>query len=303
LPDSFRRRLPSRIDALDQDLRSLRVVRIDSSPLRHFYLTLAYDGSAFEGWQRQKRTPRTVQGLLETVLERILVQKVAVRGAGRTDSGVHALGQRAAFSARSRIPCAGLQRALNSLLPETVRAIEAGECDGPVEPLKITDRKTYFYQVHVGTILPPHRRPYFALGGPFLDVGAMRSAAVILQGNHDFSAFVSAAPGRRSSTRNLMRIRVQRIKNGVRLFFTGSGFLYRMVRTLSAALIEVGRRNWTLERLQQALRSRDRSKGPATAPAQGLFLYRVDWHLPRRTARPSSARQSLLPSSTREGDS
>ena len=166
-------------------------------PLRHFLLTVAYDGGDFHGWQRQP-ADRSVQGELEAAAGRIVAAPVVVRGAGRTDAGVHARGQVAAFSAATRLDATAMRRALHSLLPDSIRIVAAAETPAPVDPRRSARRKTYVYQFHLGDHLPPDRRRHFVLAGRSLDVAAMRRAAALLEGEHDFSSFAraSAAAGR-----------------------------------------------------------------------------------------------------------
>jgi len=252
-------------------------------PPRHFLATVAYDGAGFRGWQRQSDAP-TVQGALEAIVARLVNEPVVVRGAGRTDAGVHALGQRAAFSARTRLSPAELHRALNALLPDSVRVSALEETEGPIDPRRAAWRKTYVYQLHVGELLPPERRLHFTWAGRSLDVAAMRRAARHLQGEHDFTSFARREATRRGAVRRLDAVRVQRIPRGVRLFFTGSGFLYNMVRTLAAGLLEVGRGRCDPDAVAAMLAARDRAKAPATLPAHGLWLWRVDLERRARAA-------------------
>lgn len=243
--------------------------------LRHFLLTVAYDGGEFHGWQRQP-ADRSVQGALEQVVARLVGAPVVVRGAGRTDAGVHARGQLAAFSATTRLDAAALRRALHSLLPDSIRIAAATETPAPVDPRRRARRKTYVYQFHLGDHLPPDRRRHFVLAGRSLDVAAMRRAAALLEGEHDFSSFARASAARRGAVRTVHSIRVVRLPRGIRIFVTGSGFLYNMVRTLASALLEVGRGRCAPEEVQAVLAARDRRRGPATLPPEGLFLWRVD---------------------------
>ncbi|MSR45968.1 MAG: tRNA pseudouridine(38-40) synthase TruA [Planctomycetes bacterium] len=242
---------------------------------RHFLLTVAYDGAEFHGWQRQ-REGTTVQGTLEATLSRILQQTVVVRGSGRTDAGVHALGQLAAFSAVTRLRAGGVRRALNGLLGDAVRIVAARDLDSPLDPRRAARRKTYVYQLHIGDFLPPQRRHHFVLAGAALDIAAMRTAAASLVGEHDFTSFARAEATRRGAVRRLFAVRVLPMAHGVRLFFTGSGFLYNMVRTLAAALLAVGQGRCRHSAVAVMLAARDRAKAPATLPPEGLWLWRVD---------------------------
>ncbi len=246
-----------------------------AATLRHFLLTVAYDGGDFHGWQRQPRRA-TVQGTIETTLAHVLRQEVAVRGAGRTDAGVHAVGQLAGFSATTRLRAADVRRALNGLLPPSVRIVAAAEREGPTDPRRLARRKTYVYQLHVGDFLPPERRRHFVLAGPTLDLAAMRRAAARLVGEHDFTSFARAESARRGAVRRLFAVRVRAVPHGARLFFTGSGFLYNMVRTLAAALLAAGQGRCAPDAVAAMLAARDRGKAPATLPPEGLWLWRVD---------------------------
>ena len=263
---------------------------------RHFLLALAYDGAGFHGWQSQKDA-RTVQGTLEETLARILALpgRVRVRGAGLTDAGVHALDQKAAFSAPARLPASSLRRALNALLPESVRVVAAEETSVPIDPRRAAWRKTYVYQLHLGELMPPERRAHYVLAGRRLDVEAMRRAARRLEGEHDFTSFARRKATRRGAVRTLHSIRVMKIPRGVRLFFTGSGFLYNMVRTLASALLEVGRGRLDPEAVDTMLAARERSKAPATLPPQGLWLWRVELRGPGTAERTGSREERPEP--------
>jgi tRNA pseudouridine38-40 synthase len=256
--------------------------------MRHFLLTVAYDGADFRGWQRQ-REGATVQGVLEQTIARIVGGPARVRGAGRTDAGVHALGQRAAFSAPTRLGATELRRALNATLPDSVRVTAAEETDAPVDPRRAAWRKTYVYQFHVGDLLPPERRRHFAWAGRSLDVAAMRRAARELAGVHDFTSFARREATRRGAVRRIDAVRVRSIPRGVRVFVTGSGFLYNMVRTLASALLEVGRGRREPGAIAAMLAARDRASAPATLPAHGLWLWRVDLGAARAAAPLSAA--------------
>jgi tRNA pseudouridine38-40 synthase len=232
-----------------------------------------------------------VQGDLERQLSRILDQPVAVRGSGRTDAGVHALAQWAAFSAPTRHDLTDLERGLNSLLPASLRVFNVQEHQAEIDPRRQARRKTYFYQYHIGRFLPPERHRFFTWAGGFLDLPAMRGAAQRLVGVHDFSSFTTQAARQASCVRHLHSVRVQSLSRGARLYFTGSGFLYNMVRTLSAALLRVGQGRWSADQVEQVLNARDRGQGPPTAPPQGLFLWRVDPgpHVPESLQSDASA--------------
>ena len=267
---------------------------------RHFSLVLEYDGADFHGWQRQPRV-RTVQGELERVLGRLLDREIRVRGAGRTDAGVHALRQWATFSAAVDRPLADLLRGLDALLPASLRVRELAESPRALDALRQSVRKTYCYQLHLGRSVPLVRRRTFAAVGEPIDLGLVRECARRLEGEHDFRSFVTEASRQPHCVRRLDRIRVLGLPSGLRLFFTAPGFLYNLVRALVGAVLAVGTGRWTLARLEQVLRERDRALGPALAPAHGLFLFRVDWSgevadsLGRRRARAGFLGPRLFP--------
>jgi tRNA pseudouridine38-40 synthase len=248
-------------------------------PLRHFLLTVAYDGGEFLGWQRQ-RSGRTVQGEIEAVLTRVLAAPTTVRGAGRTDAGVHAVGQKVAFDATTRLDGPKVRRAMNALLPDSIRVVAATERADAVDPRRAAWRKTYVYQLHVGDLMPPERRRHFFHAGATLDVPAMRAAARHLVGERDFTSFARAEATRRGAVRRMFAVRVLRMPRGVRLFFTGSGFLYNMVRTLAAALVAVGQGRCRPEAVAAMVAAKDRAAAPATLPPEGLWLWRVDLRQP-----------------------
>jgi tRNA pseudouridine38-40 synthase len=214
---------------------------------------------------------------VETALGRLLQQAVPVRAAGRTDAGVHALRQWATFSARTRLALGDLLRGLNALLPGAIRVGEVAETSRAVNALQDSRRKTYCYNLRVGSVLPPHQRTTAVLVPSPLDLDAMRRAAELLVGTHDFTSFATEANRRRSCVRELSRVRVFTARRGVLLVCTGAGFLYNMVRTIAAVLIEVGQGRRPPHWVGEVLAGRDRSAAPQAAPPQGLFLVRADW--------------------------
>ena len=245
--------------------------------LRRIRLTIAYDGTAFHGWQVQLGLA-TIQAELESVLERIDGATVKVAGSGRTDAGVHAVAQVAAYSTRNRIPVENLRKAMNHLLPGAIRVMEAREAPEGFHPQFDATAKTYEYRIWRGEICPPFERPYFHHFPYPLDEQAMMAAAPVLEGEHDFIAFAAAderyGPGY-STVRTVFSSRLWR--EGERLLYRvrGSGFLKHMVRNMAGTLLEVGKGNLNgagLERLW-----RPPARCGATAPACGLFLMCVEY--------------------------
>jgi tRNA pseudouridine38-40 synthase len=251
--------------------------------MRTIKLTIAYDGAGFAGWQRQP-SRRTVQATLEATIEKITGQPVPVLASGRTDAGVHALGQVVGFRTESRLPVEILQRALNAELPRDVAVLDAAEVRAGFHATHDALRKRYRYVIHdapVRDVFRQHHCWHFACGR--LDAEAMQRAAAALVGTHDFSSFESSGAPRKTSIRTVFELSVRRGRAGeggqdfVTLEIEANGFLYNMVRAIVGTLVEVGRgakpEDWPAEILQAA----DRRLAGATAPPQGLFLVQVDY--------------------------
>ena len=246
-------------------------------PPRTWKLTLSYDGTGFAGWQVQPRQ-RTVQGVLEAALARIEGSPVRAAGSGRTDAGVHALGQVASCSMRNPIPAEGLQRALNRLLPAEIRVTGASEADDGFHARHSARAKTYEYRIHRGRICPPFEARYVYWHPFALDEAAMAAAAARFEGERDYRSFASEGGELPESTvRTIHSSDLRREGNLLLYRVRGSGFLYRMVRNLVGTLLEVGRGNLTGDDIDRILLARDRKAAGPTAPARGLFLDSVEY--------------------------
>jgi tRNA pseudouridine38-40 synthase len=241
-------------------------------------LTLAYDGTDYAGWQVQPNGT-AVQEVVERAIEKVLGVKVRIHGSGRTDAGVHAAGQVAHFKIpdrAARIPIKRLCRALNGALPPDVRALKAEQAPEDFHARYSAKLKTYRYRIFTGEVLSPFDRRW-ALHWPRpLDVAAMRRAARVLAGRHDFAAF-SANPQREqeSTVRTLKRLAVTRRGDWLTVTATADGFLYKMVRSLVGALLKVGAGKLPAADIKGILASRKRTALVETAPPQGLCLVRV----------------------------
>jgi tRNA pseudouridine38-40 synthase len=250
--------------------------------MRHFKLTIAYDGTDFHGWQMQSNKP-TIQGEIVNVLHSITQESVIVHAAGRTDAGVHALGQVASFRTQSAL-CAGeFQRALNALLPPTIRIVAAEEV-GPDFHARWSARgKIYRYRLYRGKVVPPTLWRY-VLHYPFpLDEDAMRIAASRYVGPHDFAAFAASTGSEdddkeRSTVREIYSSELVRSEDGEELVYTvrGRSFLRYMVRKMVGTLLEVGRGRLTPDNILRLYQLRDRSKSGPTVPPQGLCMVAVE---------------------------
>lgn len=243
-------------------------------------LVLQYDGSEFHGWQRQSDL-RTIQAVVEDTLATIVGEPTIVHASGRTDAGVHALGQVAHFETTSRLPAETVKRAMNARLPHDVAVARAFESDTDFHARFSAIRKTYCYQFHIGDYEHPFRRRYYLHQWRALDLAAMRAAASQLVGTHDFKSFAAQAVDREDTVRTLYALRVLRIRDGVRVFATGSGFLQHMVRALAGLLLKIGRHKLDIQDAGRILAAKDRREAPSALPAHGLFLWKVDYVLRR----------------------
>jgi tRNA pseudouridine38-40 synthase len=247
--------------------------------MRRIRITLAYDGTDFHGWQRQPDVP-TIQGWLQHVLAEIEGQPVNVDGSGRTDAGVHALAQVAAFSLANPIPVENLRRAMNRLLPAAIRVLAAEEALADFHPRYLARGKTYEYRIFRGEVCSPFERRY-VLHYPYpLDVEAMLAAVPLLEGEHDFSAFAATDESDRedeSCVRTVFESRAQLAGQRLTYRVRGSGFLKHMVRNMVGTLLEVGKGRLDGAALRALLTPGPKARAGPTAPAQGLFLVSVDY--------------------------
>lgn len=248
-----------------------------------FRITVAYDGTDFKGWQRQPEGT-SIQGLLEAALAELDGRDVAVTGAGRTDAGVHALAQVAAFTLERTIAPDALVRAVNVRLPESVRVLSAEPADPAFHPRFDAKLKTYRYRIWNADVLLPFERNYAWHIVDELDVDAMNVAAAIVVGTHDFAAFCGTGSDAATTTRTIgsssMRNGDGGLRSDCRLLayeISGDGFLRHMVRNIVGSLVEIGRGRFPAAWLGEVLASRDRRKAGRTAPAQGLFLVGVNY--------------------------
>lgn len=244
---------------------------------RRLRLLIAYDGTRYHGWQSQPRAV-TVQGTLESCLSRIANGPVRLHAAGRTDAGVHALGQVAHFDTASGIPMSSLVRGLNSLLPDDIVVRRAVEAPGGFHARYGAVRKTYVYQLHNHAV-PSLVCARYAWHVPQrLDVPAMQAAAQSLVGRHDFSAFRGALrDDGRAPVRCLYRLALRHRPPRLVFVLSADGFLYRMARNIVGTLVAVGRGVIAAEAVGDVLRTRQRQLAGPTAPAHGLFLVRVSY--------------------------
>ncbi len=255
--------------------------------LRRIRIALAYDGTEFHGWQIQPGLP-TVQGVLEEIVGALEGKPVHVAGSGRTDAGVHARAQVAAFTLENPIPLDNLQRALNRLLPPAIRVLDAVETGAGFHPRFDAVAKTYRYTLLRSPLCSPFEWRYVHHYPYPLDEEAMIRTARIFEGEHDFNAWAASDPNEKAGKSHVRRIfRSDLARGGDALIYTvrGSGFLKHMVRNIVGTLIETGRGNVSAATIAAFFANPSSGKAGPTAPAKGLVLESVEYppHVNLRT--------------------
>jgi tRNA pseudouridine38-40 synthase len=244
--------------------------------MRNIKLVLSYDGTDFNGWQTQPCF-RTVQETLEKAIHALTGETVRANASGRTDAGVHAIGQVVNFYTSAAYPPEVFVRALNANLPADVVVREAADVPQAFDANRDAQRKMYRYVIHDGQVPDVFLRKYCFHTKHLLDLSAMRDAAQPLTGRHDFHSFETSWPNRMSSVRTITHLSLQRVGELIHLDVEADGFLYNMVRAIAGTLIEVGRGYWPVSRVAEILQAEDRREAGPTAPPQGLFLWHVTY--------------------------
>lgn len=241
---------------------------------RKIKLKISYDGSAYHGWASQPGMP-TIQGTVSDAIEKLTGVRVELLGSSRTDAGVHALGQVAAFTIDCPVPTENFLRAINNLLPDDIAILEVVEVPESFDPISDTQSKIYRYTINTAPIRPVMGIRYCWHRPGKLEVDAMAAAAKRLLGKKDFKSFASAADTRESSVRTILKCDVQ--SDGIRIYMDvqADGFLYNMVRNIVGTLVEVGRGRWTPADIDKIIEAQDRSAAGPIAPAAGLCLMEI----------------------------
>lgn len=245
--------------------------------MRNVKIVLEYEGTSYHGWQRQKNGA-SIQQILEEKAAVITGEGVKVIGSGRTDAGVHALGQVANFRTASSIDTKKLKDGINSLLPRDIVIRSLTEADPSFHARKDAVSKIYMYQICNRPVRPAINRNFvWAVYKP-LDIGGMRQAASMLKGRHDFTSFSTVHTDVEEFTRTIMAIGMETGNDGmIRLYVEADGFLRYMVRTIVGTLVEVGKGKRSPADMGSILKAQDRKQAGMTAPAQGLFLKEVKY--------------------------
>lgn len=244
-------------------------------------MTVAYDGTRYSGWQKQKMPEVcTVQGELEKALQKLFRNPdLECIGASRTDAGVHALGQRAVIDIETTMPPEKLPLAIRPFLPEDIIVTEAREVPQAFHPRFDCVKKTYEYRFWNAPVKNPKERLYSSHQAKPLDIERMNRGAAALVGRHDFASFCAAGSSVSSTVRTIFDCHVEREGDAVKIFVTGDGFLYNMVRIIAGTLMAVGLGKMPSEEVAEILESRDRRRAGQTAEPQGLTLLEIFYRM------------------------
>ena len=240
--------------------------------MKRFKLTVAYDGTAYCGYQYQPGRP-TIEGCVNTALSELLGEEIVTIGASRTDAGVHAYGNVAVFDSDTTIPAEKLSLALNTKLADDIRIMESSEVAADFHPRKNVIDKTYEYHINTAKITFPTDRMYSYNVKHNLDIESMRKAAKFIEGRHDFTSFCSAKTDKEDKVRTVFKIDIEETsRSGLIIRVRGDGFLYNMVRIIAGTLVKVGEGKMSPDEIPSIIEKKDRGHLGTTLPAKGLFL-------------------------------
>ncbi len=242
-------------------------------------MLISYDGSNYGGWQTQSNAI-SIQSLIENALSIAIKEPISIIGSGRTDAGVHALGQVAHFETNSLFNLYKVQHSLNGILPKDIRILKLYPVLEDFHARYSATGKTYHYHLHLDRVSDPFTRLYSWHIPYEIDLPSLEEAILLFIGTKDFTAFANEShkgAAAKNGVRTLRRIDVIKEPHGVRLEFEGTGFLYKMVRNITGTLVDIAAGKMTKKELESIFTSKDRKKAGTAAPAQGLFLMKVDY--------------------------
>lgn len=245
--------------------------------MRNIKMTIKYDGSRYKGFQRLKDNDMTIQGKIEDVLSKMVNEKIEIIGSGRTDMGVHAYGQVANFKTNSNLSIEKMQSYLYEYLPEDIVITNIEEVNERFHSRYNAKSKVYLYKIYNNKFHDPFLRKHTTHIPKKLDIELMKDASKYFIGEHDFTSFASSKSKKKSNVRTIYSINITQNNDLVEIYFEGNGFLYNMVRIMTGALIDVGHKKITPEDIKVMLKQKNRSKASDTAPAKGLYLYKVNY--------------------------
>lgn len=241
----------------------------------NYKIVIEYEGTRYNGWQRQVSTPNTIQGVIEEAIKSVTGETVEINGSGRTDAGTHALGQVANFKLNKKYD--NIMDKLNEELPTDIRILSCERVDDRFHARLNTIGKTYCYKIDTGKKVNVFTRRTVNHFNYDLDVEAMKSAAAVFVGTHDFKSFCSNKRTKKSTVRTIYSIDIDVRGTEIDFTYKGDGFLYNMVRILTGTLIEVGLGKIKVDDINKIIDAKDRSKAGMTMPPRGLTLVSVDY--------------------------
>lgn len=243
----------------------------------NYKMVLAYDGTSYNGWQKQGNTRNTIQGKLEFILSRLLEEEIEVDGSGRTDAGAHAKGQVANFHCSKDIECERMLQKLNKSLGNDIAVFSLERINDRFHSRLNAKAKVYEYRIWNDNISNVFEGRYMFQSADTLDLERMRLAAKEFIGDHDFKAFCSNKRYKKTTVRKIYSIDIEKIESEIRITFCGNGFLYNMVRIMAGTILQAGEGKFTQEDIKKMLESKNREVAGVTLPAQGLTLVRVEY--------------------------
>lgn len=245
--------------------------------MQNLRMTIQYDGTKYDGWQRQANTENTIQEKIETVISRITGEEIELNGSGRTDAGVHALGQVANFKTDSEYDEEYMLKEINRYLPKDIRLLDLKKEDIRFHSRLNAKRKTYIYRIDNTDFGSVFDRRYAMRFNERLDVKAMKEAAAFYVGEHDFKSFCTKKSMKKSTVRRIYSVDITKNNGIIEIIYCGNGFLYNMVRILTGTLIDVGRGRIKPWDIADIIEARDRGRAGFTAEPEGLFLKSVEY--------------------------
>ena len=244
--------------------------------MRNIKLTIEYDGREYNGWQKQPNK-LNIQGEIEKAIQNITGEEIELTASGRTDAGVHAIGQVANFKTETKLPIEKIAIAINSQVKNSIRIIKAEEVEENFHSRYNCKRKTYRYKINnspYGSAI--YRYLEYHIATP-LEIEKMKKAIKYLEGEHDFKAFKSSGTSSKSSVRTIYKAELKQQEDRIILELTGNGFLYNMVRIIAGTIVDVGLGKIQPNQIPQIIEDKDRTKAGKTLPAHGLYLVKVEY--------------------------
>lgn len=245
--------------------------------MKNIKMIISYDGSRYNGWQKQGNTQNTLQEKMEETLKKLLDEEIEVMASGRTDAGANAIGQVINFHTKSSLDTEELMDNLNKYLPKDIRVLSAEAVNGRFHSRLNAVEKHYMYRIDNGRVANIFERKYMYRIEEKLELDKMKKACRLLEGEHDFAAFCANKKMKKSTVRNISKIVIEE-KNGIiNIHFYGNGFLYNMVRIMTGTLIEIGMGKKDVEKITEIINSKERANAGFLAPSNALFLMEVTY--------------------------